>query len=146
MGDDLSTVARAQTLAVLEGLDPDRKRILLQFLYESNLIKVDKAIISLVGANLKWANLQGAKLQGAFLKEAILKGANLQGADLQGAGLERAELERAWLQGANLRGTKGLTQEQLDAAYGNEETELPDHLQRPTYWNESSEEQQQKEG
>jgi hypothetical protein len=42
MGDDLSTVARAQTLAVLEGLDPDRKRILLQFLYESNLIKAEK--------------------------------------------------------------------------------------------------------
>src|SRR5215203_85488 len=29
--DRLGTVARAQTLAVLEGLDPERKRILLQF-------------------------------------------------------------------------------------------------------------------
>src|SRR5215211_1769357 len=45
MGDALSTIARAQTLAVLEGLDPYRKRILLQFLYESNLISVDKPII-----------------------------------------------------------------------------------------------------
>jgi hypothetical protein len=32
--DNLSTVARAQTLSILEGLDdPPRKRILLQFLY-----------------------------------------------------------------------------------------------------------------
>ncbi len=43
-GDNLSTVVRAQTLSVLQGLDPDlkrmgldpdRKRILLLFLYES---------------------------------------------------------------------------------------------------------------
>jgi hypothetical protein len=66
MGDNLSTVARAQTLAVLEGLDPDRKRILLHFLYEANLIiKVDKPIISLVGANLSGANLRGADLSKA---------------------------------------------------------------------------------
>jgi hypothetical protein len=38
----LSTVVRAQTLSVLEGLDPDRKRILLRFLYESGLIRKDK--------------------------------------------------------------------------------------------------------
>jgi hypothetical protein len=37
-GERLSTVVRAQTLSVLEGLDPDRKRILLLFLYESGLI------------------------------------------------------------------------------------------------------------
>src|SRR5918997_1271307 len=43
LGDTLSTVARAQTLAVLEGLDPDRKRILLQFLYESHLIDAGEA-------------------------------------------------------------------------------------------------------
>jgi hypothetical protein len=36
-GDNLSTVVRAQTLAVLEGLDPARKRILLLFLNESGL-------------------------------------------------------------------------------------------------------------
>jgi hypothetical protein len=41
-GDNLSTVVRAQTLSVLEGLDPDRKRILLLFLYESGLIHKDK--------------------------------------------------------------------------------------------------------
>ena len=63
--DHLRAVARAHTLAVLEGLDPDRKRVLLQFLHESNLIHLDKPIISLLGANLKEANLKGADLRGA---------------------------------------------------------------------------------
>ncbi len=67
MGDTLSTVARAQTLAVLEGLDQARKDILLQFLYESNLIHADNAIISLRGANLGGAYPQEANLQGAYL-------------------------------------------------------------------------------
>ena len=63
--EHLRAVARAHTLAVLEGLDPDRKRVLLQFLHESNLIDLDKPIISLLGANLKEANLKGADLRGA---------------------------------------------------------------------------------
>jgi hypothetical protein len=54
-GDNLSTVVRAQTLAALEGLDPDRKRILLQFLYELGLIRKDKPVVSLVLANLSGA-------------------------------------------------------------------------------------------
>src|SRR5215204_4560724 len=95
----LGTVGRAQTLAVLEGLDPDRKRILLQFLYESDLIKADAPVITLRGANLR-----GAYLKGAFL---------------EGADLERAER---------------LTQEQIDEAFGDEDTKLPDHLQRPAHW------------
>jgi hypothetical protein len=49
---NLVTVVRAQTLAVLEGLDPHRKRILLQFLFESRLIQKDKAVVSLAAANL----------------------------------------------------------------------------------------------
>lgn len=56
-GDNLGTVVRAQTLAVLEGLDFVRKRILLQFLYESGLIRKDKPVVSLVAANLSRADL-----------------------------------------------------------------------------------------
>jgi hypothetical protein len=47
LGDNLSTVVRAQTLSILEGLDPDRKRILLMFLYESGLIHKHKRVVSL---------------------------------------------------------------------------------------------------
>src|SRR5215218_10252320 len=68
-GDNLSTVVRAQTLAVLEGLDPDRKRILLQFLSESGLILKDKPVVSLYAANLMDADLSGADLSEAWLSE-----------------------------------------------------------------------------
>ena len=68
-GDNLSTVVRAQTLTVLEGLDPDRKRILLQFLSESGLILRDKPVVSLYAANLMDADLSGADLSEAWLSE-----------------------------------------------------------------------------
>jgi hypothetical protein len=96
--DNLRAVARAQTLAVLEGLDPARKRILLQFLFESNLIVVH-AVISLLGANLIKANLSHADLHGADLT-----GANLSEANLCEAGLTEANLSGAKLTGANVRG------------------------------------------
>jgi len=66
-GDNLSTVVRAQTLTVLEGLDPDRKRILLQFLYESGLIPKDNTVFSLAAAPLTEADLREANLSGADL-------------------------------------------------------------------------------
>ena len=62
-------VVRAQTLSVLEGLDPDRKRILLRFLYESGLIYKDKPVVSLAAANLSGADLSGANMQGATMPD-----------------------------------------------------------------------------
>ena len=118
-GDNLSTVVRAQTLSMLEGLDPDRKRILLLFLYESGLIYERKLVVRLAAAklndaNLGEANLSGADLRGANLGEADLSGAdlsgadlietNLSGADLRGARLIGADLIGADLSGANLSG------------------------------------------
>jgi uncharacterized protein YjbI with pentapeptide repeats len=110
--------ARAQTLAVLEGLrsDPTRKRILLHFLKESDLIhSVEKTVIDLDGADLRWAylyrahldkaNLSGAKLIEANLSGANLSGANLSGANLRGADLSGADLRDADLRGADLRDT-----------------------------------------
>src|SRR5215203_147309 len=73
-GDNLSTVVRVQTLAVLEGLDPERKRILLLFLYESGLIYKRRLVVSLVAAKLIDANLRGADLRGADLRGADLSG------------------------------------------------------------------------
>jgi hypothetical protein len=114
-GDNLSTVVRAQTLSVLEGLDPDRKRILLLFLYESGLIHKDKPVVSLAvanlrGANLSRANLGGANLRGANLSQARLNEVDLSGAYLYQADLSEADLIRsvlieANLSGANLRGS-----------------------------------------
>jgi uncharacterized protein YjbI with pentapeptide repeats len=108
-GDNLSTVVRAQTLAVLEGLDPDRKRILLLFLYESGLIAKDKPVVSLIAAKFAEANLKEAYLEKAYLFVANLNGADLRrsvllGAKLFGADLSEANLSGANLSGANLRG------------------------------------------
>ena len=112
--DHLRAVARAHTLAVLEGLDPDRKRVLLGLLHESNLIHLDKPIISLLGANLKGANLKEANLQ-----KALFAGANLQGANLEKANLQEAT---------------ALTQEQLEHASGDENTKMPEGLKVPKSW------------
>jgi uncharacterized protein YjbI with pentapeptide repeats len=116
-GDNLSTVVRAQTLAVLEGLDSDRKRILLQFLYESKLIHRYTLAVSLVSANLSEANLgvadlfradlseanlSRANLREANLRECHLYGVNLHGASLLKANLFRADLPRADLSEADL--------------------------------------------
>jgi hypothetical protein len=147
-GDNLSAVVRAQTLAVLEGLDPDRKRILLEFLYESNLIWADKPVISVLNADLHHADLRGADLRGANLSGANLRGTNLsgidfrgadlsgtdfrgaelRGADLSGADLTGAKLMDADLRGADLRGVENLTRDQIRRAVGDEYTLLPLHL------------------
>jgi Pentapeptide repeats (8 copies) len=161
--DNLSTVVRAQTLAVLEDLDPDRKRILLLFLYESRLIDKEKQVVTLVRANLSGANLQGvdlsgANLVGANLQEANLRGANLQRANLRGANLRGANLEQTFLHGTVLRpwftwGDDDVTfydvryltfaeadeggptsERQIEQAYGDETTQLPPHLTPPAHW------------
>jgi hypothetical protein len=101
-------------------LDPERKRILLQFLYESNLIKAVKPVISFEAANLIGANLS----------EADLSWDNLSEADLRGANLSRAI---------------GLTQGQINEAAGDHYTKLPDHLQRPAYWSKGEEEKSEED-
>ncbi len=132
--DHLRAVARAHTLAVLEGLDPDRKRILLQFLHESNVIRLDKPIISLLGANLKGAHLYGANLKGADLRGADLREANLKEANLQKALFAGANLQGANLEKANLQEATALTQEQLEHASGDENTKMPEGLKVPKSW------------
>jgi hypothetical protein len=109
-GDNLSTVVRAQTLSVLEGLDPDRKGILLSFLYESGLIYERKLVVRLVAANLKDATLSGADLGGANLREA---------------NLTEAILFRTYLREADLTDAVGLTDEQIAAAKSLDDATMP---------------------
>ena len=56
LNDEARYIARARTLTVLSQLDGDgeRKKTVLQFLYEASLIKknVDSNIVSLEGADL----------------------------------------------------------------------------------------------
>jgi hypothetical protein len=97
-------ISRSSTLATIRQLDADRKAILLQFLYESNLIKEIDPIINLRGADLRDANLLEIDLRDANLNHADLSDANLSGADHRGAKLSDANLSGTILSSVNLRG------------------------------------------
>ncbi|MCH9052413.1 MAG: pentapeptide repeat-containing protein [Proteobacteria bacterium] len=93
-----------------------------------NLQDVDLAGRNLKGANFRFAGLQRADLRTANLQDADLGWVNLQNANLRGAQLNMAFFDGARLQGTDLREAKGLTQEQLDKACGDEKTKLPEYL------------------
>jgi hypothetical protein len=88
----------------------------------------------LQGAYLMGASLKGAELVGAHLEDADLMGAHLENADLKGARLKDTCLKGAYLMGAHLDRAKLLTQEQIDGAFGDETTTLPEGLRRPAHW------------
>jgi uncharacterized protein YjbI with pentapeptide repeats len=107
--DEVRKIARVLTLTVLPRLNANRKRSLLQFLYEAGLLKKGEGVLDLRDADLSRAYLSGAYLKGAYLKGAYLKGAKLLGAylsraDLSYANLSEAYLVDAYLAGANLKG------------------------------------------
>jgi hypothetical protein len=133
----LRALVRAEVLSVLGTLDGGRKRILVRFLYESELLKRGKPAVGFSGADLREAELSGltlsnaslsyvrlhgaklghANLERAALSYSVLYGADLQEADLRGADLQEADLQEADLLGADLQeaillGAK-VTEEQL---------------------------------
>ena len=85
----------------------------------------------LEGAMLSYAHLEGAELSSAHLEGAMLSYAHLEGARLDHAHLEHAMLGLAHLEGAYLTFLEALTQGQLNSAYGDESTQLPNGLSRP---------------
>jgi uncharacterized protein YjbI with pentapeptide repeats len=87
-------------LTVLEGLDPGCKRILLQFLYESELILKDKPVFDLGFADMSGAVLSRVDLSGTNLIEPDLSDANLSGAE--GMSHEGLERQAASLAGATM--------------------------------------------
>ena len=62
-------------------------------------------------------------------------------ANLQKAFLREARLQKADLRGANLTNVENLTQEQLNSACVDENTELPKRLKRPPPCPEPKQEQ-----
>ncbi len=108
-------------------------------LSEADLSRADLRQANLSGANLNLANLNLANLRGADLKEADLRGADLNQASLSlatlsGTNLDGAILDGANLSWANLAGARGLTQEQINVASGDKDTQLPAGLQKPNHW------------
>src|SRR5918995_113980 len=109
-------------------------------LSEAHLVKAD-----LSEAELMSADLESAKPVRANLFRADLMGANLTGAKLTGADLREADLSGAELSGADLSGadlsTASLTQEEVEPAIGDENTQLPAELNPPAHWSVGTEEQ-----
>jgi len=84
------------------------------------------------GAGLSYANLQKVDMSYMNLGGADLRNADLRGANLTGANLKDADLENACLRGADLSEAQGLTQSQLEEAYGDSETTLPEPSDQPS--------------
>ena len=112
--DPARVTARLQTLAVLERLDAERKRTVLLFLREAQLINRDNRLETTNGREVHfyahYVGLRGADLSGANLSDLRLTSAlgkypvSLSGANLNDANLSRATLSRADLSGADLSG------------------------------------------
>ena len=134
-------LARARTLAALEGLDPAHKRQVVLFLVEASLVQGapgEEPVIDLIGADLEGvdltysapsdaqpyasapvpdlssADLTYSDLSGANLSGIVMLGTRLVGADLGGANLNGTVLNDANLSGANLSGVTGKSAEQLE--------------------------------
>jgi hypothetical protein len=137
---EASTLAKARTLTVLTRLDGERKRSVVDFLFEASLIckdckglgkwplkEADLRHARLSEADLERADLRGANLHGANLSKAVLSGARLGSppreedgeptptpADLSGADVSDADLSDADFSDADLRGARGVTNEELE--------------------------------
>ncbi len=123
----------------LSGADLSDAKLIKAKLSNANLSSADLSDAYLIQANLVSADLSNADLSRAVLTQADLKEINLSGAnltdaylieaDLQGADLEDTELLEAHLNGANLKQVKNLTCEQIEDAYIDKNTQLPDYLE-----------------
>jgi uncharacterized protein YjbI with pentapeptide repeats len=109
--------------ANLEGARLNRANLQGADLSGANLRGADLWEANLKACNLKDADLRGADLSACVLEEAILWRADLQDAVLTGTRLRETHLERA-----NLAGVSGLTWQQGEDAYTDENTILPDYL------------------
>jgi hypothetical protein len=138
---EVRALARARTLAALEGLDPAHKRQVMLFLVDASLVQSalgKDPVVRLTGADLQGvdltystpgdtrpyasapvpdlsgADLTYSDLSGADLSGIVMLGTRLVGADLGGAKLEGTVLNDANLSGADLSGVTGKSAEQLE--------------------------------
>lgn len=94
-------------------------------LSEAHLEQAELIETCLDEANLNGAHFENALLYRAHLNGALLDGAHLNNAQLGTADLHSTQLSGTHLEGASLRFVNGLTQEQIEGAYGDKKTTLP---------------------
>jgi hypothetical protein len=104
--EEVRDVARIRTLTVLRALDGTRKGFVLRFLYEAGLIRVDRQIVNLAGADLSGAKLENVIMTNADLEDANMEGVHLERAELSGSNLKNTNMKFAHLHHANLTGAQ----------------------------------------
>ena len=97
----------------------------------------------LLGAHFEGAYLMHSHFDGAHLHGCNFEGADLSDAHFRGAGTDRARFQGANLLNANLHGTDfreavGLSSDQVAQALGDDLTQLPDGVSRPSHWTSSA--------
>lgn len=115
-------------------LDLSRTTLTGADLHGAHLERADLGEAVLSKAYLRGADLRGTDLHAALLSSAYLVEAELSGADLVSANLSGADLREANLSGADISRALYLTQEQVNHAYGNDDTQLPLNLCLPRSW------------
>lgn len=123
--------------AHLEGANASHAHMQGADLAGAHLEGTDLWSADLENSNLTGAHLEKADLGGAILANSLLVDAHLEGAQLNTAFLGGSDLTHAHLEGANLIGAKGLAQQQIEKAFGDADTVLPEDLQRPLRWTET---------
>ncbi len=119
-------------------------------LHDANLSGVYGALFDLSNASFFRTDFSGAHLSCMFndhMGGKTITGVNFANARLSGMPLSdkkfiqvnfsNTNLERTDFNGADLSGAVRLTQDQINKAYGNEKTILPEGLIRPESWNKT---------
>jgi len=125
---------------ILNGVNLARADLYLSTLGDARLnsaclVDADLSESKLSGADLSracldFADLSCANLALANLSHASLASASLEGASLYSARLNGADLREARLNGADLRWASGLTREQIESAWIDERTALPEDMEK----------------
>jgi uncharacterized protein YjbI with pentapeptide repeats len=90
------SIARSITLATARGLDSERKKILIKFIYESQLIDL-VGVVDLSGIDLSNTNLEHVKLRLSCLPHANFSNSNLAKASFSNSNLQRANFRKTQL-------------------------------------------------
>jgi len=97
-------------------------------LAQCNLDRCQLSSTRMMEADLSGASLVGADLHRADLRKADLSEADLSDANLTGARVNAANFTNTNISGAILTDTAGLVQEQLDQAFGDTGTAVPERM------------------
>ncbi|MCU0800718.1 MAG: pentapeptide repeat-containing protein [Rhodobacteraceae bacterium] len=90
--------------------------------------------VNLSDARMEGADLSDARMEGANLLQARMKGANLWQVKLSSADLRGWTIARTSLRSADLGDYTTLTQDGVNAAWGDGSKRLPPHITRPDHW------------